>query len=98
MGEVVTASEEDASKVSFLSAILREIMARSMLGDVTVIDLSNISSPSFDYLGRFTVRLGKNESVDYKFELLLSAVSQLAPGDTGTIDLSVDKRAHFSPD
>jgi cell division protein FtsQ len=98
VGEVIAVSEEDASKVSFLSAILKEIMARDMQGDVTAVNMSNIASPSFDYLNRFTVRLGKNESVDYKFELLLSAVGQLAAGDTGTIDLSVDKRAHFSPD
>ena len=60
-------------------------------------DLSDAASPSFLYDGRFTVRLGANENVEYKFGMLQSAVSQLTASDTGTIDLSIDKRAHFSP-
>ncbi|MFR7767085.1 MAG: cell division protein FtsQ/DivIB [Oscillospiraceae bacterium] len=64
---------------------------------VTVIDLADAASPSFLYDGRFTVRLGANENVEYKFGMLQSAISQLTAGDTGTIDLSIDKRAHFSP-
>ena len=43
------------------------------------------------------VRLGANENVEYKFGMLQSAVSQLTASDAGTIDLSIDKRAHFSP-
>ena len=47
--------------------------------------------------GRFTVKLGSNENLDYKFELLLGAIAKLDSGDTGTIDLSQDKKAQFSP-
>ena len=65
--------------------------------EVTVIDLSDASNPGFTYDGRFTVRLGANENVEYKFGMLQSAVSQLTDSDAGTIDLSIDKRAHFSP-
>ena len=68
-----------------------------MASKVTVIDLSDASNPGFAYDGRFTVRLGANENVEYKFGMLQSAVSQLTDSDTGTIDLSIDKRAHFSP-
>jgi hypothetical protein len=42
--------------------------------------------------------MGRNENVGYKLELLLSAVGQLAPGDSGTIDLTADKKVAFSPD
>lgn len=97
-GERLKADEAEQSRVDFLAAILNEISARDMQRDVKMIDMSNISSPSFDYLDRFTVRLGKNESIDYKFELLLSAVSQLSAGDRGTIELSMDKRVSFSPE
>ncbi len=69
-----------------------------MTGDVTWIDVSAVSNPSFDYLGRFTVKLGSNENTEYKFGMLLSAVEQLAAGDRGTIDLSIDSKAHFSPE
>ena len=74
-----------------------EVLTRDMASKVTVIDLSDASNPGFTYDGRFTVRLGANENVEYKFGMLQSAVSQLTGSDTGTIDLSIDKRAHFSP-
>jgi hypothetical protein len=68
-----------------------------MQDKVTGIDMSTISNPSFDYMGRFTVKLGSDENIEYKFGLLQSAVQQLKDGDYGTIDLSIDKQAHFSP-
>ena len=82
---------------TYLAAILGQLLTRDMASKVTVIDLADAASPSFLYDGRFTVRLGANENVEYKFGMLQSAISQLTAGDTGTIDLSIDKRAHFSP-
>ncbi len=101
-GEGVAAGETEKSKIAYLSAILGEIEERGIGGDIRKLDISDVSNPSFDFLGRFTVYLGRNDrdenNTEYKFGLLLSAVKQLAPGDTGTIDLSMDSRAHFTPD
>lgn len=97
VGEVLNAGEADAPKVTYLAAILGQLLTRDMASKVTVIDLSDASNPGFTYGGRFTVRLGANENVEYKFGMLQSAVSQLTDSDAGTIDLSIDKRAHFSP-
>jgi cell division protein FtsQ len=97
-GQVIDPGEAERQKVDYLSAVLTAVLNQDMQGSVTYIDMSDVSNPSFDYLGRFTVKLGKNEDVDYKFELLLSAVSQLSEGDSGTIDLSIEKKAHFNPD
>jgi hypothetical protein len=47
----------------------------------------------------FTVKLGSGENTDYKLKLLLDVVAQkLDESDTGTIDLSTDQEAHFTPD
>lgn len=97
VGEVLNAGDADAPKVTYLAAILGQLLTRDMASKVTVIDLSDASNPGFTYDGRFTVRLGANENVEYKFGMLQSAVSQLTDSDAGTIDLSIDKRAHFSP-
>ena len=97
VGEVLSLGAEDAPKVTYLSEILDQLLARNMWSDVTVIDMSDIASPAFAYLGRFTVRLGQDENVEYKFGMLQSAVEQLAEQDAGTIDLSIDKKVHFSP-
>ncbi|MCL1828137.1 MAG: FtsQ-type POTRA domain-containing protein [Oscillospiraceae bacterium] len=96
-GEIIKTDISEISKIEFLSVVLREMAAKEMCRDVTEIDMSNISSPEFEYLGRFTVRIGKNENIDYKFDMLLGSVRRLASGDTGIIDLSADKKVHFSP-
>ena len=91
VGEILNAGEADAPKVTYLAAILGQLLTRDMASKVTVIDLSDASNPGFAYDGRFTVRLGANENVEYKFGMLQSAVAQLTDSDAGTIDLSIDK-------
>ena len=97
-GEIVSAGEAESPKVSYLSAILKQISDLGLRENVTWIDLSNVSNPSFDYQGRFTVKLGTGENVEYKFQCLLSAVEALEPGDRGTLDLSIDRQAHLTYD
>ncbi|MEG1789146.1 MAG: FtsQ-type POTRA domain-containing protein [Oscillospiraceae bacterium] len=99
VGALIAPGEADDPKVAYLADMLNQIERRGLTQDVTWIDISSALNPSFDFQGRFTVKLGANDNTEYKFGLLLSAVSQLAPGDTGFIDLdlSVDNKAHFSP-
>lgn len=98
VSSVVEAGETDAAKVTYLAEILNQMLTRGIAGEVTMIDMSDVTNPAFTYDERFTVRLGRDENVEYKFSMLQSAVAQLTEQDTGTIDLSIDKRAHFSPD
>ncbi|MBP8640824.1 MAG: FtsQ-type POTRA domain-containing protein [Oscillospiraceae bacterium] len=97
-GEVISVADEDKPKAEFLKGILTAMSNRNMIADVYSLDLSNITNVEFDYLDkRFTVKLGRNENLDYKFELLLGSIAKLDASDTGTIDLSQDKKAQFSP-
>lgn len=100
VGQTMAPGEADEPKVTYLSDILRRMSALNMAADVSAIDISDVSNPSFRYLDRFTVKLGSNEDLDYKFQLLLTAVAELKEGDSGTLDLSlsVDKRAHLTYD
>ena len=97
-GQIIAPGEAESPKVSYLSAILTQIDALNLRSNISYIDISGISNPSFDYLGRFTVKLGNNENIEYKFQCLLSAVAALNDGDRGTLDLSIDKRAHLTYD
>ena len=97
-GQIIAPGEAESPKVNYLSAILTQIDALNLRDNITYIDISGISNPSFDYLGRFTVKLGANENIEYKFQCLLSAVEALSEGDRGTLDLSIDKRAHLTYD
>ena len=98
VGQIIAPGEAETPKVAYLSALLRQISDLGLQGDVTRIDMSSAANPSFDYLGRFTVKLGAYENVEYKFQCLLSAVATLPEGDRGTLDLSIDKRAHLTYD
>lgn len=99
VGNVIEPGAENSQKLQYLSEILDQIQERGMAADVTWINIESAVDPSFDYLSRFTVKLGPMADTEYKFGMLLSAVELLAPGDTGSIDLSLseDNKAHFSP-
>lgn len=95
-GQLIAPGESESPKVDYLALILGQVYALDLRENITYIDMSNVASPSFDYLGRFTVKLGSEDDTAYMFQVLISAVEALAEGDSGTIDLSIDKRAHFS--
>lgn len=97
-GQIIAPGEAESPKVNYLSAILTQIDALGLRDRITYIDISGIANPYFDYLGRFTVKLGSFENTEYKFQCLLSAVEALSDGDRGTLDLSIDKRAHLTYD
>lgn len=96
-GAVMTVAETDGAKLRYLSEILNQMLKRGLWTDVAVVDISDVTDPAFAYLSRFTVRLGEDADLDYKFGLLQSAVEQLAEHDSGTLDLSIGKEVHFSP-
>lgn len=98
VGESVAAGEAEGSKVEYLKEILGMIWALELQGDIADINMSNVSNPQFRYLDRFTVMLGVNENVDYKFQLMIAAVQKLKSGDSGVLDLSIDNRAHLTYD
>lgn len=96
-GAVMTVEEADGAKMRYLSEILNQLLKRGLWTEVSIVDVSDVTSPAFTYLDRFTVRVGEDADLDYKFGLLQSAVEQLAEHDTGTLDLSIDQQVHFSP-
>lgn len=96
-GEILSVDSGDAGTVDFLSEILSQIYALGLRQKIESIDFTDGDCPCFDY-DRFAVKLGGNEDVPYKFQLLISVVNGLLPGDCGTIDLSIDSAAHLSYD
>ncbi len=97
-GNTVSVGDEDKPKITYLQDILAAMSAQEMLADVGKVDVSNIANAEFEYLGRFKVKLGRQDNTEYKLGLLKSAVFQLDPEEKGTMDLSENKRAQFSPE
>lgn len=95
VGNPIQVESGDEGKIEYLSEILYEIEVRGLQPMISELDMSDESCPKFVYDGRFDVKLGPQGDTIHKFGMLLSAVSQLAPGDMGTIDLSIDDKVHF---
>ena len=81
----------DAATQGFVDALKAEIP------DVEI-DIQNAADPEFEYLDRFTVKMGPNENTDYKLRMLLSAVMEMDANLMGTVDLSEGTAVHVSPD
>lgn len=96
-GEHIKAAAGDENKLAYLTDILYQIQARGLVGKVTAIDMSDAANPTFEYDGRFLVKLGALDNTEYKFGKMLSAVSQLTADDAGTLDLSTGDKVVFNP-
>ncbi len=98
VGKKITVAEEDRMRKEFLTAVLHILSEKEMNGSIRQMDVSNSSNLVFDYDQRFTVKLGQNEELESKMELLRVIAEQKGPNDRGTIDLSYGKEGHFIPE
>ena len=96
VGEIMEVDASESLKLSYLQTLLRALQAANMTGDVTSLDMANPANPTFEYLGRFTVKMGANSNTDYKLRMLISAVNQMESDVTGTIDVSEGTSVHVS--
>lgn len=95
VGDLIQVEEGDEAKIEYLSEILLEIEVRDLQTRISNLDISDVNNPTFMLDDRFYVKLGSKGDTVRKFGILLSATGQLQPGDMGTIDLSIDDKAHF---
>ena len=95
VGDTIQVAEGEEGKIEYLSEILLEIEVRDLQSRISNLDITDVNNPTFTLDDRFHVKLGAKGDTIRKFGVLLSAAGQLQPGDTGTIDLSLDDKAHF---
>lgn len=97
-GEIMTVDASETLKLTYIQELLQCMDSLGMTADVAEIDIQNAADPTFEYLDRFTVKMGPNENTDYKLRMLLSAVLEMDANLMGTIDLSEGTAVHVSPD
>ncbi len=98
VGKVLTADTENSAALQYVKDALRIIEENGLTESVYEIDVSNIGNMTINYEGRFTVKMGSNEDLEYKFRMLISSVEQLTNYESGTLDLTAGNEAHFKPD
>ncbi len=90
---------EDPSK-SILTEI-KEAADNEELKDISLINISDLDAVYFIYDGRILVRLGSGSNIADKISLAkktLDEENKLSPAQYGSLDLSINKKAVFSPD
>ena len=97
VGETLKVSDAESTKLSYLREMLTLLSEKEMRLDVQDLDFSNVSDLHFRYLDRFNVRMGRQEKLENKLDLLQRIVGNLGAGDRGTLDMSTPQEGHYFP-
>ena len=97
IGEKLQTADENQDVVNYVSEVLFQLEERGLSRRVGRIDFSNPRRVTFTYDGKYTVVLGDSLRTEYKFGMLISALSQLLDGDVGIINVSDGNTARFNP-
>ena len=97
IGEPLETADGDEEVVAYIAEVLYQLEERGLYRKVGRVDFSNPRRVTFTYADKYTVVLGDSSNTEYKFGMLVSAMSQLLDGDVGIINVSDGNTAHFSP-
>ena len=97
VGELLGVGPGESTKLTYLQELLPMLEREGVLHTVQDIDISNVSDLHFRYQGRFTVRLGEQDKLLSKLDLLGRLVQELNIGDSGILDLSTEHEGHYIP-
>ena len=97
IGETLETADGDGKIVDYIAEVLDQLEGRGLYRRVGRVDFTNPGQVEFTLDDKYIVRLGNDNNVEYKFGMLISALSQLLEGDVGIINVSDGNTAHFSP-
>ena len=99
-GEIMQVREQDAGKDDYLYELLNAFHKRGLSKKIDWVDLEDLQDPQFSYEDRFTIHLNGSEEMGLRLALVESAISQLASGDAGVLEVDSgigSNRVYFSP-
>ena len=86
-------------QLSALIAIMTALENNRIIGEIALIDVTDVTNIRLDYPQLLTVRLGGAERMEYKIGYLAAAVEELVDTQSGELDLSLEysEDAVFTP-
>ena len=97
VGQTLRVSDAESTKLSYLREMLTLLSEKELRLDVQDLDFSNVSDLHFRYLDRFNVRMGRQEKLESKLDLMKRIVENMGAGDWGTLDMSTPQEGHYFP-
>ena len=86
------------NEITAMDELLETLSEHGLLDRTSVINIKNPNNVTFVIDGNKTVKTGGNYRLDYKLMMLEATISELAKSEAGTIDLSIEGEALFSPE
>lgn len=99
-GTAESQSQSDADEqLSALIAVMTGLESNRIIGEVSLIDVTDVTAIRLEYPQLLTVGLGSAERMDYKLGYLSAALEQLDDTQSGELDLSLEysEDAIFTP-
>ena len=99
-GSAETLDQADADEqLSALIAVMTALENNRIIGEISLIDVTDVTAIRLEYPQLLTVSLGGAERMDYKIGYLAAAVEELADTQSGELDLSLEytEDAVFTP-
>ena len=100
---LATAVEQDQSdadqQLAALISVMTALEQNRIIGQISLIDLTNVTNIRLEYPQLLTVRLGDDTQLAHKIEFLAAAMVELADSQSGELDLSLEyaDAAVFTP-
>ena len=97
-GESQDQADADEQLASLI-AVLTALEQNRIIGEVTLVDVTDVSDIRLEYPQLLTVRLGDSERMDYKVSYLAAAIEKLEESQSGELDLTLEytEDAVFTP-
>lgn len=100
-GTAESQDQADADEqLASLIAVLTALENNRIIGEVTVVDVTDVTDIRLEYPQLLTVRLGDSARMDYKVGYLAAALQQLEDSQSGELDLTLEytEDAVFTPE
>ena len=89
---------EYSENLSALNELITEFKNLEIFERVSEINIKNPENLVFKFDGNKKIIMGENFRIDYKLMMLKATIEEIAPSEAGTIDLSKEGKALFTPD
>lgn len=99
-GTAESRSQADADEqLSALIAVMTGLERSRIIGEISLINVTDVTDIRLEYPQLLTVRLGGAERMEYKLDYLSAAVEQLDDAQSGELDLTLEysEDAIFTP-
>jgi len=84
-------------EIAAMDELLSMLAEHDLLARTSVVNIKDPDNVTFVIDGNKTVKTGGNYRLDYKLIMLESTIAELTKSEAGTIDLSIEGQALFTP-